>query len=387
MHFRFFFSTPQGDKELAPKDLAQPFLLNPDKKHPFLTLEDYFGALQKFILSDNAKNLQAALVGMQLPNNDSLVNNLSEIIIQSEKHGAFYHIASITPVGLQEKRKLAITTALSDSAKATLKKEYRLIQQLAVKNPEFLPRLFCLGQVPWQAADGTEEFYMMLGEWLTDHHEWHLSHNQAAGRQQIHLWDHDKGYFFLSDSESYELIRQTAIILTSYYDQRSFCQIYPWHHGAGDFIVRVEPQTIAVKLITVRGYQPLICFENAGSYEQLSGAIQFLLNLSLRIRLDRLDGIGEPAWLDSFAVKAAVAGFFSGLLAAANREGLSFKEIETVLEILRTFHIDEICGMYEPLLDIYADEDQDDLQLIKEKLKAHVTDLYSALQKFSLQIN
>jgi hypothetical protein len=41
--------------------------------------------------------------------------------------------------------------------------------------------------------------------------------------------------------------------------------------------------------------------------------------------------------------------------------------------------------MYASLLEIYADEDQDDYGLILEKLVDHATELQNALQKFSLQ--
>jgi hypothetical protein len=39
----------------------------------------------------------------------------------------------------------------------------------------------------------------------------------------------------------------------------------------------------------------------------------FLLNLSIRTRLDRLDGTGEMAWSDPVAVEATVAGMLAGL--------------------------------------------------------------------------
>jgi hypothetical protein len=39
----------------------------------------------------------------------------------------------------------------------------------------------------------------------------------------------------------------------------------------------------------------------------------FFLNLSIRMRLDRYDGVGEIVWSDSVAVKSTLDGFFEGL--------------------------------------------------------------------------
>jgi hypothetical protein len=384
MRFRFLLSAPHGDIELSLKDLQQPFRISPTEKHPFLTLHDYFGALQKFILSDDGKHLHAALAKLKLQGRKKRAD-ISEVLIRSEKHGAFYHIASIEFAGLEKKEKVAITIALAGAAKASLKEEFLLMQQLASMNPDFLPRLFCREAVTWPTDSGTEEFYMVLGEWLDDFHEWHLSVNPATKKQQIQLWDYNKNYRFLSDAESFELLRQVSYILTCYYDPNSFCQIYPWHHGAGDFVVKAKAGTISVKLITVRQYEPLVHFEQADEPDRLVAAIHFLLNLSLRIRLDRLDGVGEPAWLGDVAVHAAVEGFFSGLDAASKSKSFSTIPIGDLLEILRSFDALEVRDMYESLLEIYADEDQDDLRLIKKKLTDHAAELHETLQNIPLK--
>ena len=61
MHFQFLLSDPHGDIELSPEDLDQPFLISPEEQHPFLTLEDYFVALQNFILNADGSALCSAL--------------------------------------------------------------------------------------------------------------------------------------------------------------------------------------------------------------------------------------------------------------------------------------------------------------------------------------
>jgi hypothetical protein len=45
----------------------------------------------------------------------------------------------------------------------------------------------------------------------------------------------------------------------------------------------------------------------------MQALLLFLLNLSIRMRLDRRDGIGDVVWADDVAVAATVTGFFKGL--------------------------------------------------------------------------
>jgi len=139
-----------------------------------------------------------------------------------------------------------------------------------------------------------------------------------------------------------------------------------------------------VKLITARQYEPLVQFDQAEEADRLVAAIQFLLNLGLRMRLDRLDGVGEPAWLGVFAVHAAVNGFFAGLAATQAQDRLSIGPVAEFLEIMQSFDAQEIFDMYESLLEIYAEEDQDDFRLIQAELADHVAELHETLQSFSL---
>jgi len=384
MHFHFLLSGPHGDRELSPADLAQRFLLSPDEPHPFLSLEDYFGALQKFLLLDDGKLLSSALIKRGLPP-DTIHPDISEVVIRSEKHGALYHIASVEIPGLGENSKLAVTSALSGSARRSLQEEYGILRQLSSIAPEHLPQLYCRETVSWETDRGGAQFFMVLGEWLDGYHEWHATEAPEAGKQKVQLWDYEKGSRFLADTESFELLRQAAYILTCFYDQASFCQIYPWHHGAGDFIVRPEPGALSVKLITARQYAPLVYFDGEEEADRLVAAIHFLLNLGLRIRMDRFDGVGAPAWLDEFAVQAAVAGFFAGLGAAATTNRLRIGPVADFLEIMQSFDARELVDMYGSLLQIYADEDPDDFHLIQARLPGHAAELQKALQHFSLK--
>ena len=381
MHFHFLLSGPQGDIEFAAEFLEQPFLLSPTEKHPFLSLGDYFEAIQEMLLQDNGRALSTALAADLKYQVDPA--DISEICIRSEKHGAFYHIASIEITGLAKPVKLAVTTGLSEQAKNCLANEYDILGDLAARfTPEFVPQFYSKNHVNYQSSAGKEEFLMVLGEWLDGYHEWHLSQDPETGVQKIQLWDYQKGYCFLTEQENCELLRQVSSILTGYYDQRSFCQIYPWHHGAGDFVVCRENETIGVKLITVRNYSPLIDLQQEDESSRLVAIINFLLNLTARIRLDKLDGIGTSAWMGDFAVEPSVKGFFEVL----SRDAIPNRVIDPadLLEVLQAFDPQEYLAMYHPLLEIYSQEDADDFALILDKLPAHVNQLHRVIQDFEL---
>ena len=384
MHFQFLLSDSRGDIELSPEDLEQPFLISPDERHSFLTLADYFGALQQFIMLDDGNLLCSTLI-KQGQQTDISLSDISGVIIRSEKHGAFYHIASVEITGLQKIIKFAVTTALSESARTSLDEEYVILKQLSGINPDFIQKIYCKKSVQWKTEPDSEDFLMVLGEWFDNYHEWHAGDDPESGSRKIQLWDYKNGYRFLSDEESCELLRQAAYILTYYYDQTTFRQIYPWHHGAGDFVFAAESaDKISVKLITARQYEPLVHFDHVEEADRLVAAIQFLLNLTLRIRLDRIDGVEEPALLGAFAVQAAVSGFWAGLVATQAEDRLMIGPVAEFLEIMRSFDAQEIYEMYDSLLEIYAEEDQNDFRLIQEKLADHAEELHEALQKFSL---
>ena len=186
MHFRFLVSDPHGDIELSPGDLDLSFLLAPEEPHPFLTLKDYFGALQHLLMLDDGKYLRFAPGEPGLHDTD-IPPSIYEILIRSEKHGAYYHIASITICSRERKNKFAVTTALSESARISLQEEYRILSKLSLIAPDYLPKLWGMEILTRQTDKGAEEFCMVVGEWLDGFHEWHLSHDQAADKQKIRL--------------------------------------------------------------------------------------------------------------------------------------------------------------------------------------------------------
>ena len=154
---------------------------------------------------------------------------------------------------------------------------------------------------------------MFLGEWLEGYHEFHLSGEPAEMNSRLVVWDPVKGAHPLSKQQRIDIYRQIALILTAYYDLETFEQIFSWHNAAGDFIVKTDGGQIDLRLITVRKYAPLFADVSGDADTILQALLIFWLNLSIRIRLDRLDGVGEFGCADDDMVDAALNGFFDGL--------------------------------------------------------------------------
>ena len=77
------------------------------------------------------------------------------------------------------------------------------------------------------------------------------------GIQKLVLWDGSPQPNYLSRQQTRHVYIEISKILTLYYNPRTYHQIFPWHHGAGDFVVRADGDRIEVRLVTVRQYGPL----------------------------------------------------------------------------------------------------------------------------------
>jgi hypothetical protein len=159
----------------------------------------------------------------------------------------------------------------------------------------------------------------------------------------------------------------------------SFAQIAPWHHAAGDFIVRRREGEIDLWLITARGYEPFPGFSPAEGMGPEVGLMVFFLNLMLRIRLDRFDGVGAVAWFDDFAVEAAVTGFFEALAdqEAAGRMDGGFAK--SFLVTLQAFTSDDLVELSARLLAGDGWGDEEEASVVAARLPAHCSLLAQVL--------
>ncbi|MDZ7697586.1 MAG: hypothetical protein U5R49_11915 [Deltaproteobacteria bacterium] len=389
VHYRL--AGEAGDLSTDSAELSLPFRLTPEKIHPFLTLGDYFEAIESFLLRDQGSCLTLALqeklkraIGLE---------NISSLLIRSEKHGVLYHIAGIEMFLNDDPVKLTVSTALSTIAKTCLKREYVLLQGLGrVHELPYLPAVFAQGEVPLRARDkgdsGSGEkalrgnFAMVLSDWFEGFHEWHITPDNAQNRQQIRLWDPREERRYLSASEVYQLFKEASKILTFYYDPATSRHIYPWHHAAGDFVVRIRADTLQVRLVTVRKYASIMDAFSTESMNPLIALVYFFLNLTIRMRLDRADGVGDTVWIADFAVSAVIEGFFEAITHMVREATFTLCDQKSLLSLLRSFAPSELKLLFQSLYGLYEGGDPEEYAIMKDQLERHITFLHQALQEF-----
>ncbi len=385
MKINYLFSSPDGDIALTPEDLARPFLITPTESHPFLTLGDYFGSIEAFLLKDPTKPLYSIL--KERFDKQTEINRIQEILIRSEKHGALYHPASIEVLVEGKQLKIAVSTAVSEKGKVWLAREYNILTQLKnAYNLPYLPKVYLQGEVECKVGENKHAtLVMLMADWFEGYHEWHLSVDKTDDTQKICIWDLNNGNRYASKNEAFEIFRQASKILTLYYDTNTFNQIYPWHHAAGDFIVGTRNGSIDVKLTTARRYESIMDSFSDDSVNPIIAMIYFFLNLTVRIQIDKLDGVGKTVWAGDFSAGAATAGFFEALMIMETEGRYDLGKVEDLLSLFQSFNEEELEELFQSLITLYHEDDPEDLAVIRENLGTHINLLYQTLRDFRLQ--
>ena len=343
---------------------------------------EYFNGIRSFLEQDGCQEFCRVLA--QRLQQKVLPGDIQEIQIHLEKHGEFYHPARIVADVFGHKVSFVLNVAVSDTGKKHINGEFDNIKRLNTEFAEpFLPRVYTVGEV---TSGSRNIFYMFLGEWFMGYHEFHISHHTSGKQRQVCVWDDRNGRYTLSHGQTLRLYRQAARIMTCYYNVATFENISPWHHAAGDFIVRLDQNSIELRLITVRGYAPLFQDLNGqmpgtrNAEQILQAMLIFFLKLSIRMRLDRVDGVGELVWLDPGVVQSTVAGTF---------DGLSQKPADPILP-------DAVATCFQYYLSICSPEDLFELSesiiqtlhpaapefpLIKQHLAEHVEMLFQSINE------
>ena len=308
MIVEYCFSHPDGDIPLNSSLARRPLKISPAKEHPFLTLGDYFDSVYKFLSRDKGLALCEAIA--MVSGNNITFSSIQKILIRSEKHGGLYQVAGMEIETENTSAKFAVNTALSREQAEWLKNEFNVITLLNEKTAlPYLPVAYLIGDIDCGATSVT----MALMEWFEDYHEWHFTLDRRDSKPKVRLWDQKRGNRFLSKQESREIFRQASKILACYYDFETYRRIRPWSNSAGDFIVSEKDGRIEVRLITARKYEPFIEFLLKEDINPVADLLYFFLDLTLRMRLDRLDGTGKPVMADTSFLGAIVRGFLEGL--------------------------------------------------------------------------
>ena len=380
MKFQYLFSSPRGDIPVAGEELDRSLHVNLAETHPALVLEDYFESIKELLLANNAKILTSVIAegfGKKLTS-----DRIATVEIRCEKVGTLYHVASLTLHCEGESLKLCVTTAITDEAIHCLEREASCLVFLAERyHLTCLPRVFCKGEVVRHTSKGDATLSHSVQEWFEDYHEWHLSLDDSE-RQQITVWDMGKGYRTFSLEEGCEIHRQAVKILTLCYDFRAGRQINPWSHAAGDFIVKVDERSFSVRLTTVRGYEPITLFKGERFFDPLIRIIYFFLDLTVRMRLDRLDGTGSVLWAESSILHPVVSGFFDALSSREVQDRYPDGDRERIRESLKSFTEDKIRTFLLSLLDQFSGEEKG---VVEKHLKEHARDLVYTMRNVSYE--
>jgi len=375
MEVHYLFSSSEGDVPLDEKTLDRALLLSPFEAHPLLTLRDYFQCIERFIL-DRVDDLGKTSDAPLSP------DRIDEILIRSEKHGTLYDVASVEIAGHGTRRKFAISTAFSEPRKALLLHE---VETMRFLNQHFsydhIPKVYLVSEGLCSNPKGNETVMMSISEWLEGYHEWHLTEDQD-GNQAVFIWDMERGNRRASTEQGQRIFREAARILTLYYDPKNYRQIYPWHHAAGDFVVKSAGGATQVKLTTARNYLPLISFPKKADTNRVTALVAFLLNMAVQMRLDRTGGVGAPVWAQEEFVRPCLEGFFSALQTMKSEGRWDLGEGPDLLTFLKKFSSEELHRLYTPLMASYREEKPEDFDVVQSNLESHVSTLWKALQAF-----
>jgi hypothetical protein len=400
---RYLVSSPHGDIPADESKWDLP-LEGDELRTPYRI---YFHTIRDFLSKDEFSPFLSSI--SQQHGKEIRLNEVDEIVIRTEKHGLLYHPASIELMLKGDKLKLGLNVAVTDVGRHWLKVEWDVLQKLRSKyDYPYLPK-----------AHMFSNFYGMsflLEDWFEGYHEFHISKDQN-GTHRLKLWDFYQGYQYLTSEQSFEIYKQTSKILTLYYDPDDFSEIFPWHHAAGDFVVKIEDQIIShphpspppsrgrelicftdkyppstggrglggggidVRLTTARRYEPFIGFADRNTLNPLLSLCYYLLNLTIRMRLDKLDGLGEIVWIEDRCVEATLRGFFDALTLKVDFTN-SIGNTEGFLTLLLSFSVNDLRTLVNPLLEQYRGTG--DFSAVIPNLDKHIEELYVTLQSLPL---
>jgi hypothetical protein len=369
---------------------------------PEWTIGDYFSAARSFLEAKNGQLLAAALSLMAGKTKGDDPIEAVELFL--EKHGAFYHplrVAVCSKIG--RSAAFVLNGAVSRPGLALIEKEYQLLESLGKQTAApFTPRVFGAGiqfveisnfkpntlsdPSPLDTSSDKKKVGFFLGEWFEGFREFHIS--RPDGDPKIAVWSSDGEIDYLSLENAAIIYEQIAHILTVHYNVDTGEQIFPWHHAAGDFIVGSQAEGFPVKLITVRGYAPLMEFDPEGidpGRQILPPLLFFFLNLTLRTQMDRLDGVGSLVFLGEEILRATVTGFLRGLEGKTEQAALQepiegAKEIQDLKDVfvhfMAGFSRKQIAAILTRLVETWP-INVSERSLAGEHLESHSAAVYS----------
>ena len=346
-----------------------------------MTYGEYFTAIRRFLERDHLSALIHAAT--EAAERSIGPEDIGPVRIYLEKHGQYYHPARLRVEADGVPLALVVNVATTADGRACLRKDFANIRRLNRHySRRFLPKVFTCGTV--RLSQWAHPVEMFLGQWLEGYHEFHLSGEPALDNDRLFLWHPQRGRQRLDEQVRREIYRQAAQILTAYYDLETFEQVFSWHHAAGDFVVKTDGRQVELRLITVRGYGPL--FEGLSGDGQiiLQALLIFLLNLTVKMRLDRLEGVGGIAWASDDVVASILDGFFDGLFFQAenNRSPSGFSDL--FRNYLRNLTVEDLQDVFNDLYQRNFERTAES-GVIRQQLDRHGASLSEAIDRLPCQ--
>ena len=316
---------------------------------PAPTYGDYFSAARDFLLQDDMALLRRAagrVLGRAVA-----VRDVERVGVYLVKHGALYHPSRIEVSVADHRAALVLNVAVSARGRQALSVEFEAVSRLAHELSR--PCWPCFyGHGSGKTSDG-QSWPMLLGAWLDGFYEFHLAESASAGKLTVVVWDNDHGHWNLTPLQQDLLIGKAAEILTYAYHPLTFEAILDWHLAAGDFVVRPLADGLDVRLITVRNYAPLMMTDSADVEAVLDAMVAFVVGMSLRLRLDRLQGVGRLACYPRSVVSAIWIGFCEGLRAAVAERGLPHDFADAVIQFFKLQGVRRLTPIAQSIIDKY----------------------------------
>lgn len=377
---RLLATTPQAEVPLEGVRGTMPLPSGPHGREgeAELLYGPYLEAVHHMLLKDDYQKLIQVL-GFRLKRVVA-AEQIDCLEIKTEKHGAYYHVARVEVSIAGQKIPFAVNVAAAPEVREQLERDFRLLKLLSNRYDfSIVPTVYFKGAGLYrEIGKPLKWLHMFVAEWFADYHEFHLHRDRASGSNLMLLWDLHRGSRYLTQEECFDLYRQAARILTLYYDYHTFRQIYPWHHAAGDFVLKASKGQVHVRLVTIRDYAAVVDFNSRKMTAKLLGLIVFFLHLTIQMRIDRLDGVGHVVWAEDYCLEGTVAGFFAGWEEGKKRSRKEMPSARELRDLLRSFSRDEWMQFLVEMLGNYTFS-REELSLLRYYGDAHIDCLEALL--------
>jgi hypothetical protein len=398
--FRFFLSedltpvTPESPLWQAPLPTsraaaADPSAISAASDETGLTYGAYFSTIHRTLGAHGGAPLGKALSTLMGAWLDA--TSIDRVEVRLLKHGQFYHPSRITVRTVGGIHHLALNVALGSEGIDLLPRETAALRDLAEQGgdlgvPPVLAQGECLLPSPPPGSSEYPKGLWFLSPWFDGFYEFHLT-RRTDGDLGVVVWDGAKVPRRLNWEQTADLLAGAGRLLATAINPHTLTHIFPWHHAAGDFVVHLDaagpPQ---LRLITVRAYQPLLAppqpaIDPEAALDRLLYAqLLLMVQAALRLRVDRLNGIGEIALYPLAMVAPICRGLLAGLTRMRRRWGLPDELDAVMTDYLCSISLAQLMELDQAIQGGFA-PDSPERAALKPQLEAHTRALYRCLPR------